>query len=421
MQKEKQILRKQYKLMVFLLVSFLVIFPKGGVKVAGIPLTWGYFLLGLVSITGLLGLLLKKVKTFNKYHLLTLSATLPFQVSAVSTLLLNGIGDIGRSLSLIISFVFIPWMFLFVFSHYLDKMDLTFLLDFLRNAIFLVALYGVFLFFYKLETGRFIEIPYLTVNADDVGNMENKFINRGGIFKLISTYNNGNIYGVSLLMLFPLYNLLEKSKFKKIIVNLSFILTLSRTVWFGLIIYHILYSIYIKRININNFISTLSFMLIVFTGIYWSLKLMGFEWSFVFDERLGGRIEQFDYLENISFFPSEPFLGIAEVVYLSVIRFFGISGFCFFMLAMCSPLVLHFLRKVPFNRTPFKKSLALGLTLYLIVSLSDGAMLLIPVMAFYWFIVALFLSNNPSFKYYEQHLDRKKNKNHLKHVFLSLR
>ena len=53
--------------------------------------------------------------------------------------------------------------------------------------------------------GKFIEIPFLTVNAGDYGTLEStKHINRGGYLKLISTYNNGNVYGVATLILLPL-------------------------------------------------------------------------------------------------------------------------------------------------------------------------------------------------------------------------
>jgi len=50
-----------------------------------------------------------------------------------------------------------------------------------------------------------IEIPYFTINAADVGEVADKYNQRGNIMKLISTYNNGNIFGVCTLMFFPLF------------------------------------------------------------------------------------------------------------------------------------------------------------------------------------------------------------------------
>src|SRR5690606_38415621 len=103
----------------------------------------------------------------------------------------------------------LPPVILLVLGIHMDRLDLRPLLRALRAAVLLVSVYGIFLFFYKLLTGSFIEIPYLTVNAGDVGEMEGKSIDRGGIFKLISTYNNGNVYGISMLILLPLYAYLE--------------------------------------------------------------------------------------------------------------------------------------------------------------------------------------------------------------------
>jgi len=42
--------------------------------------------------------------------------------------------------------------------------------------------------------------------------------------------------------------------------------------------------------------------------------------------------------------------------------------------------------------TSFQRSLLSGLFIYLIISCSDGALLFIPVMVFYWFLSALLLA-----------------------------
>ena len=64
----------------------------------------------------------------------------------------------------------------------------------------------------------------LTVNAGDLGELDSsKFNQRGSVSKLISTYNNGNIFGVCTLMLFPIFYEYTKSKIK-IIIPLTYLI-----------------------------------------------------------------------------------------------------------------------------------------------------------------------------------------------------
>jgi hypothetical protein len=380
------------------LVAFLLVFPKGGIKVAGVPLTWGYLSLGPLFLSFPLGLLVGRARPVMKTRLLSLLTLLPFQIVIWAALLTRGTSNTGFAISLIIAFFFLPVVFVLVLGIHLDRLDLAFVFRLLRIAVFSVALYGIFLFIYKLKTGSFVEIPYLTVNAGDVGELENKHINRGGIFKLISTYNNGNIYGVSILMLLPLYAWLEKSRTKTLVVKASLLLTLSRTVWVGLILYEILARVYVKRVS-GRTLAILGVSLVLMTvGIGAVMTLMGADVSFLLDRKLGGRIGQWRQLDTATVLPTTRFEAIVEIVYLSVLESFGLLGLLGFLVAMTTPVLLQLAGAVPFGRSPYKRSVAAGLIIYLAVAMSDGAMLFIPVMAFYWFLVSLLLSPNPSFE-----------------------
>ncbi len=80
------------------------------------------------------------------------------------------------------------------------------------------------------------------VNAADVGLLETtKDINRGGLFKLISTYNNGNVYGAAMLILLPLFDAIETRKWRKLFLRIALVLTLSRSVWIGLVMLQLVY------------------------------------------------------------------------------------------------------------------------------------------------------------------------------------
>ena len=236
----------------------------------------------------------------------------------------------------------------------------------------------------------FFYIPLLTANLHDADIIElTKCIARGDFFKLISTYNNGNIYGICLLMILPYYQIIEENRWKKRLLKLSLILTLSRTIWVGLFISEIMTQFFIHPLNRRTLIKLLSrwgiFIGLVGIIIYY----LGYNVSFAFDPTLGGRINQFKSIEETSWFGQSPFAGFQEIVYLSVLKNFGLFGLFSFILSMTAPLAIYL---AACKTSLHKKGLLAGLFLYLIISCSDGAILLIPVMAFYWFISGLLTS-----------------------------
>jgi hypothetical protein len=383
---------------ILFLVTFLIVFPKGGIKLAGVPITWGYIGLALAFLWFLLALGSGWPARIRVVRLLALAALVPFQVVTWTSLLVNGVNSVGFTISLVVTFFCIPAILVLAFGIYLDQVHLGFIFRLVRFGVFAVAAYGIFLFVYKMVTGEFIEIPYLTVNAGDVGGMEaTKYNNRGGIFKLISTYNNGNIYGVTILTLLPLYSWLEKSAVKRSVVKLSLVLTLSRTVWVGLLFYEVLHRLYTKRISTRTLLMLAATLTVMALGVVYLLGLVGMDVSFLFDRSLGGRIGQFATFERATVLPETSFDAIAEIVYLSVLQNFGALGLFFFVVGMITPVIAHLVRALPFAATEYKRSLATGLMVYLFVAMSDGAILFIPVMAIYWFVVSLLLSDNPSF------------------------
>lgn len=366
----------------FLLWLTLLVFPKGGIKIEGVPLTWGYLFLGILSIASLLTVPIR----INRDRLISFICLVPFQIFCAFVMLVNGISGIGITISFWVNFLFLPCAFYLFFSKHIDSLDIKFFFNIFKNGVFFIAIYGVFLFVFKQTTGSFIEIPLLTTNFGDLGELEHKHINRGVVFKLISTYNNGNIYGICLLILLPLYCFLERSFWRNALVKFSLILTFSRTVWIGLIFHELCYQFIMSKNIIKSFFNLLAKLIAIAACLLGVLAYYGFRFGFLVDQDLGGRKAYLDVLNTIGLFAVDPFCGILEIIYAGIVVSFGWLSLPLFIFGLCGPLFYQILVK----RLSYPhKCIALGLCNYLLVSCSDGAILLIPTMAFYWFFLSL--------------------------------
>lgn len=374
-------------------IVLLVIIPKGGFKIAGIPLTWGYLYLGILFILVILIILDKYQFRINSKHYMCYVATLPFVCFFTIHLAIFGYdGTIGNLISFYVSFVFLPLLFFVFLSSFLAKIKGNYIERLITNGVFVVAVYGIFLFIYKQTTGVFLEIPYITVNAADLGELSrSKFNQRGSVSKLISTYNNGNIFGVCVLMLFPVFYKNCQSKIKILIVIVALLLTLSRTVWIGLIFYFlVLYrNRFLKLAKVYFIGGIILFFLgsILMTRYFQYGSLEGF----IFDSNLGGRIIQIRQFSEITFLGEYVYKVIEEIVYLSIFKQFGIIGLLLFCISFFAPVYI-------FLHTKNNNSVYLfGIITYLFVCLSDGCILLIPTLAFFYFICTMtFITQNRS-------------------------
>ena len=388
---------------VWLLVTFLVLFPKGGIRIANIPITWGYLLLGMLLPPLLIVRLLVHPLRQSRLAVAAAASLLPFQLLFVYSFAANGIENLGYAFADITCFFFLPTLFLLIFPSFLSFVDLQAFQRQLRFCILAAALWGIFLFFYHPIMGKFIEIPYLTVNAGDYGLLETyKHINRGGYLKLISTYNNGNLYGVATLILLPLYLLLEPSAWKRNVVRLALALTLSRTVWAGLLLeqgFSILAQaprLFARFPRVRPGPALRQTIALAATA---GLVLLGLSFTssnltFLYAEGLGGRESELASFASPTLMPSVPIAAFAEILYASALTNYGILGFLSIVLIFLTPLLL-IACKPALLHSPTRRAAAKGLLLYAILAAIDGATILIPVMAFYWFAYMTLLFGLP--------------------------
>ena len=373
-----------------ILALFLIAFPKGGIKISGVPLTWGYILLGLMCPLAVLTL-----KSPPRRCLLALVLSLPFTMVIVPMSLVAATESSGRALgfvfAVLISFGIFPFVFYGIFSCKLKRIPPHVFATTLLWCVRFIAAYGIFLFVYKVGTGSFFEIPYLTVNAGDLGKLADKPIMRaGGVAKLISTYNNGNIYGVCLPMILPIYLLFERNPIFIAIVWSSQFMTISRTAWAGgIFLIFVLYFIgnkpNAKRIFQGLLVTVVGLLLV--GGL---LQLLGRDLGWLFDPSMNGRVEKYDELgTTMTLLPSGNIGGFGEIVYLGILREQGLLAFLAFVPFFFGGLILSYRGRHAHH--PIRRGARQGLMAYMFMSLSDAAILFIPVMAFFYLTVLLAL------------------------------
>jgi hypothetical protein len=382
------------KFLLFVIILFLIALPKGGIKMAGIPLTWSYLLLGFCGIgTVLLSLSMRQPQVLHQKRLYSFFLTLPFGFFYLIAVVMLGFLKTGYVVSVFINALILPALLVLIWGMILDQGGLTYLGKVLKYCILFTAIFGIFLFFYKQLTGEFFVIPYLTVNADDYQLLAQKHIQRGSVTKLISTYNNGNIYGVCMLMLLPLYRILLPRLIYQIPLLIALVLTFSRTVWVGLVIIDLLYLVFVERVRIRAIAARLLLLFTSVVGIYFILQHYGFGVDFLLDYSLGGRIDQFESLWNFTLFPDQPFDHTEEVLYPSILHSFGVLGLLLFIVAMNAPVLVFVIYNPSQVLLQEKRALLVGLIGYQILSFSDGAFINIPVIGIYWLIATLLLSD----------------------------
>ncbi len=368
--------------MLAFLTFYIIAFPKGGIKAGGVPLTVGYVLTTIMLMMAMLrgnrlSVPLDRLLAFLPCLLLGLWSLL-----VVNT---NGTDSIGFTVSYFVSVLYLPFFGLVFFSSLIldehhGRVERAFVW-----AVRFIVVYGIFLFIFRQATGRWIEIPYVTVNAADVGQLDDKYINRGGIFKLISTYNNGNIFGVSLAIMAPLYLSIERSAPLKWALYVAMFLTLSRTVWIAAILIMCLQTLSrgVRPVALFYFLIS---MLIGSVAIFGLLSALNQDVSFLFDSNLGGRSGQLDFLNDISLIPEGQVSVLPEIVYLGMLKYFGAPGLLLFTAHLLTPSLLLWLEGVrPLSLSSGSACLQ-GLLIYAIVAGADAAFSFIPVMMIFWMV-----------------------------------
>ena len=215
---------------------FNIWFPKAGIKLSEIPITVGSVLFGMTIIIWLLVCIHKKSIKIDKTAILIAIMGIYF---IFKYLLTNNLT--GNSLTYIVSLSVYPVIYIVCKQYSHSNRFNELLRKIVVYGFFFITIYALLQFIFGISN---VSIPGLTVNYSDYIEHGAKWYmtksngTTESAVKIVSTYQNGNLFGVNLLLIFPFAFLLlgktNKNKMMYISLMLFIIcvaLSLSRTCW----------------------------------------------------------------------------------------------------------------------------------------------------------------------------------------------
>lgn len=236
-------------------VFFNVWFPKAGIKLAGIPLTIGngFFILLLTLWFGVIVLRRNSIK-FPKPGIVLLLSIFYFVLKYAYVILTKN--NFASSVTYIIPLVLYPSGMLIAYDILKDEDRKEKVINIIRFGFYFLCFYALLQFVVGIGG---CDIPGLTVNLSDYREMGPQWYMQKSNgtdetnSKIVSTYQNGNLFGINLLFIYSLiyYYLKFKHKEKELIFSLILFimctfLTLSRTCWLGIVLF-IFFEILMKK------------------------------------------------------------------------------------------------------------------------------------------------------------------------------
>ncbi len=240
--------------MLLLTIFFNIWFPKAGIKLSGIPLTVGNVLFFITFVFWILGRIKQKKCSSNKVGFLIIIGIfyflIKFSISLITT------GYTSDLIGYVIPLCVYPLIY-FVASDLVDSEEkLNKIIKIIVSGFFFLALYSFLQYMVGIDK---CAIPGLTVNYSDYKEMGPKWymLKSNGTdistIKMVSTYQNGNLFGISMILIYPLVANYFKNKNRKnmyiislILFIISVFICLSRACWLGIVLY-ILFEIVLKK------------------------------------------------------------------------------------------------------------------------------------------------------------------------------
>ena len=236
-------------------IFFNIWFPKAGIKMSGIPLTIGNIMFAI---------------TFAMWFFIILRRG-SFKISKVGVVIFLGImysiikfifiGQIIENIGYIIPLIIYPLIFFVIYDIADNEEKLNKILKIIIIGFFFLTIYALLQFLFGIDR---CTIPGLTVNYTDFKELGKHWYmtKANGLdlanAKIVSTYQNGNLFGVNILLFYPIvyYYLKKKNNTKLLIASLilfisTIFLSLSRACWLGIVLF-IFFGIFLKKSKTKN-------------------------------------------------------------------------------------------------------------------------------------------------------------------------
>ncbi len=403
--------------LIFWAVMVNVLIPKAGFKIGGIPITLGNILLFLLLIRTCIKPFRIKIKDKNFMFLFLLFPLYCFLRILIPSI--AGTLEVSSAFSLMAASSVYPLIFPVIITKIRDDNQLETLTKVITACLFITMIYDILQAIFGIAA---VQIPGITVNYSDYANAPGhwwllKYNGGSDNSKIFSTYQNGNLYGVNMLMFYPLFSLyFRKNKgificaLMVVLFSIIVFLTGSRTVWIGALVYSCLLafeSIRYSKIKLKGLMITIIFLSFfafsvgyfmslfstrmgrLFYSLNWSVLLAG-------GGRTEGVIRSFQWLfdnGNILHFlfgsyGTGGYAGAYEMTYFAIFFGYGIIGLILWLL----PIVLVSLRirqKCIKSKDILLGGLYKGIFIYMACAFIDGGWWLPPTVINLWTLIAL--------------------------------
>ena len=261
--------------MLLLTIFFSIWFPKAGIKLGGIPLTISNVLFGLTFILWFF----KKIRQ-GKMNISPLGSFLLVTIGyCIFKYIIAYAGGKGfaESIGYIIPLIIYPLIFFVIFDEVKNKDHIDQIVKIIVSGFWVICLYSLLQYVVGINK---CTIPGLTVNLSDYQEYgEYWYMTKSNgtqldEVKIVSTYQNGNLFGIGLLLIYPLVYKYYKENNKRKLTNISLglfilctFLTLSRACWLGIAVFIAVEIVFKKNRSLRDILKKILMIVLACTSI----------------------------------------------------------------------------------------------------------------------------------------------------------